>query len=304
MVKIEKIMTYFEFQKRFSTEEAALSYIIDKKFPNGVYVCHRCGSVGHKIYHQKHNAKLFCCNNCKSEFSVLHGTIFENTHLDLRMWLYAINLIVIWRKGVSVMGQRRALGMGSYGSAWRMMHRIREAISKDDTGFFKSIVEIDETYIGGNPRADKEHKRGRGTNKTPIIGIKERENNRVRAEVAVKNEAGKQLSGTQLYKILEKNCADNCVVMTDKFSGYNILDKTNGKNFSRKMVNHNDKFVVGDVHTNGIESFWALFKRGLHGTFHHVSIKYLQLYINEFCFRLNYRDNDVAFEKITALAVL
>jgi hypothetical protein len=92
--------------------------------------------------------------------------------------------------------------------------------------------------------------------------------------------------------------------MTDQFSGYNVLDKKNDKNFTRQMINHDVCFVIDDIHTNGIESFWALLKRGIHGIFHHVSNKYLQLYVGEFCFRLNYRNNDLAFEKIVALAVV
>ena len=142
-------MTYFEFTKRFPDETSAINFIVSVKYKNG-YVCPKCGCV-HKIYHQHYDPRKLYCNNCKTEWSALVGTIFENTHLDLRMWLYAINLCMIARKGISALQLQRELGMGCYQSAWRMLHLIRKAMGKEmykDT--FEAIVEIDETYVGGN----------------------------------------------------------------------------------------------------------------------------------------------------------
>lgn len=309
-------MTYFEFQKQFPSEESAINYIIEKKYPNEEYVCPKCGCTKDKIYHQKYDPRKLYCNNCKSEFSALANTIFENTHLDLRMWLYAINLVIISRKGISALQLQRELGMKSYKGAWRMMKQIRSAMAKDEMKeVFEAIVEIDETYVGGKPRKKNKHdkddddknnnKRGRGTNKTPVIGVKERETGKVHAVVANKNKDGKKLTGKQLFKVLDKVCKPNTKVMTDQFPGYNILDKENDKNFIRLQVDHNVVYSLGNgVHTNGIESFWALLKRGIHGIFHHISVDYLQSYINEFCFRLNYRKNDLAFCKLVELSVL
>jgi transposase-like protein len=243
------------------------------------------------------------------------GTVFEHTHLDIRMWLYAINLVNVSRKGISAMQLQRELGMKSYKGAWRMMKQIRMAVAKEEiNSMFEAVVEIDETYIGGKPRKSNKHdepetnenhnKRGRGTDKTPVIGVKERNTGRVHAVVANRNEAGKQLTGKQLLTVLNKVCKNNTAVMTDQFKGYNILDKPNSGNFIRLQVDHNLVYSPGNgMHTNGIESFWALLKREIHGIFHHISIKYLQSYINEFCFRLNYRNNKIAFEKLVALAV-
>lgn len=309
-------MTYFEFQQRFPTEQDALNFIIDKKY-NGQLYCPKCGTVHKKLYRQHYNPKNVYCDNCKSEFSVLSGTIFQNTHLDLRMWLYAINLVIISRKGVSALQLQRELGMKSYKGAWRMMKLIREAMAKDEmTEVFEAIVEIDETYVGAKPRKKNNHgnddkgndspknKRGRGTSKTPVIGVKERNTGKVHAVVTNKNKDGQKLTGKQLFKVLDKICKPNTKVMTDQFSGYNILDKENDKNFIRLQVDHNVVYSLGNgVHTNGIESFWALLKRGIHGIFHHVSVDYLQNYVNEFCFRLNYRNNNEAFDKLVCLAV-
>ncbi|KAA6305271.1 hypothetical protein EZS27_043077, partial [termite gut metagenome] len=150
-------MTYFEFKKRFPTEKDAIDYIIDKKY-KGQLVCPKCGRVHNKIYRQHYNPRNIYCRNCKSEFSGLAGTIFENTHLDLRMCLYAINLVIVSRKGKSAMQLQRELGMKSYKGAWRMMQKIRKAMAKEEMKeVFEAVVEIDETYVGGKPRKENNH---------------------------------------------------------------------------------------------------------------------------------------------------
>lgn len=275
-------MTYFEFTKRFPDENSAIDFIVATKYKDG-YVCPKCGSIHKGIYHQKYNRRFLYCNNCKSEFSALKGTIFENTHLDLRMWLYAMNLVLVSRKGISALQLKRELGMGSYQSAWRMLQQIRKAMEKEEyKETFEAVVEIDETYVGGKPRKNNDHsdnednkpKRGRGTSKTPVIGVKERNTGKVHAVVANYNDEGKQLSGKQLFAVLKKVCKGNNTVMTDQFSGYNILDKENECNFVRLKIDHTVTYSLGDgIHTNGIESFWAILKRGVYGVFHNVSVK-------------------------------
>ncbi len=316
-------MTYFEFTKRFPNEDSAIDYIVEMKYKNG-YVCPKCGCVHLRIYRQKYNRRFLYCNNCKSEFSALKNTIFENTHLDLRMWLYAINLVIVSRKGISALQLKRELGMGSYQSAWRMLHQIRKAMEKEEyREEFEAIVEIDETYVGGKPRKKNNHsdngnddrnnensdnkpnKRGRGTSKTPVIGVKERNTGRVHAVVANYNEEGKKLSGKQLFNVIKKVCKDNTIIMTDQYSGYNILDKENDCNFVRLKIDHSVTYSLGNgIHTNGIESFWAVLKRGVYGVFHNVSVKYMQKYVNEFCFRLNHRDNNEAFASLVELSIM
>lgn len=135
-------MTYSEFIRRFPDENGAIDFIVSTKYNNG-YICPKCGCMHKGIYHQKYNRRFLYCNNCKSEFSALRGTIFENTHLDLRMWLYAMNLIIVSRKSISALQLKKALGMGSYQSAWRMLHQIRKAIVKKEyKGTFEAIAEI------------------------------------------------------------------------------------------------------------------------------------------------------------------
>ncbi len=308
-------MTYFEFTKRFPNEDSAIDFIVAHKYKDG-YVCPKCGCTHKGIYHQNYNKRFFYCNNCKSEFSALKGTIFENTHLDLRMWLYAMNLVIVSRKGISALQLKRELGMGSYQSAWRMLHQIRSAIEKEEyKETFEAVVEIDETYVGGKPRKKnkkkdddnedkKPNKRGRGTSKTPVIGVVERNTGKVHAVVANYNDEGKQLSGKQLFNVLKKVCKGGNTVMTDQFSAYNILDHKNECNFIRLKVDHTVAYSLGDgIHTNSIESFWAILKRGVYGVFHNVSVKYMQKYVGEFCFRLNHRNNEEAFDALVKLAV-
>lgn len=308
----QKDMTYFEFTKRFLDENSAIDFIVATKYKDG-YACPKCGSVHKGIYHQKYNHRFLYCNNCKSEFSALKGTIFENTHLDLRMWLYAMNLVLVSRKGISALQLKRELGMGSYQSAWRMLQQVRKAMEKEEyKETSAAVVEIDETYVGGKPRKNNDHsddednkpKRGRGTSKTPVIGVKERNTGKVLAVVANYNDEGKQLSGKQLFVVLKKVCKGNNPVMTDQFSGYNILDKENECNFVRLKIDHTVTYSLGDgIHTNGIESFWAILKRGVYGVFHNVSVKYMQKYMTEFCYRLNHRDNNEAFTSLVELEI-
>lgn len=307
-------MTFFEFQKRFPTEASALNFIVSIKYTNG-YHCPKCGCIHKGIYRSNVRAKILHCNNCNSEFSILTGTIFENTHLDLRMWLYAMNLVIVAKKGISACQLQRELGMKSYKGAWRMLHLIRQAMAKEEyNNVFEAVVEIDETYVGGKPRKRNKHneretdenfnKRGRGTSKTPIIGVKERSSGKVHAVVANFNAEGKQLSGKQLFSVLKKVCKDGTTIMTDQYSGYNILDNENEKNFIRVKVDHSVTFSLGNgIHTNGIESFWAIVKRGIYGIYHHVSVNYMQRYMDEFCFRLNHRKCDDAFDSLVGLAL-
>lgn len=132
-------MTYFEFAKRFPDENSAIDFIVATKYKDG-YVCSKCGSIHKGIYHQKHNHRFMYCNNCKSEFSALKGTIFENTHLDFRMWLYAMNLVLVSRKGISALKLKSELDMGSCQSVWRMLQQIRKAMEKESYNYLLNYI--------------------------------------------------------------------------------------------------------------------------------------------------------------------
>ena len=306
-------MNQFEFFGKFPTEDDAIDFIVSTKYRDG-YVCPKCGCVHHRIYHQKYNRRNLYCNNCKSEFSALSGTIFEHTHLDLRMWLFAINLVLIARKGISGLQLQRELGMVSYKGAFRMLKLIRQAMGTEahkDT--FEAIVEIDETYLGGKPRKENKHngkvskksKRGRGTSKTPVVGVVERSSGRIYAKVALPNKEGKKLSGKQLLSILDEVCKSNTTVMTDQLSSYGILDGKTDRKYVHIKIDHSMTYSLGDgKHTNTIESCWSILKRGVYGIYHHISARHLQEYVDEFCYRLNHRQPDSAWKHLVGLGVI
>jgi transposase-like protein len=312
-------MTITEFNKKFPTEEAAIDYFLQVRY-HGLLTCPRCGSLV-KVYRVRKRAKVCSCKACDTSFSPFAGTIFEKSRTDMRAWFYAIHLMLNTRKGVSACQLERELGV-TYKTAWRMLHLIREAMGNEDmVKAFKSFVEIDETYIGGRPRKTnvvldaagkvvppseaEKVKRGRGTKKTPVVGVKERKSKKVYAQVALPNEEGKKLSGKQLLAVLDKVCEDETTVASDDFRGYNILDHGTANKFSHVMVNHSlGQYSAGNgVHTNNIENFWSVLKRGITGMYHHVSVKHLQEYVDEFCFRQNNRENEGVFDTLLGQCV-
>lgn len=286
-------MTFFDFMIKFPTEKAVIKYFLKIRY-NDVLICPHCGSKV-RVQHRNDNLKLCNCHNCNNTFSPFKNTIFEKSSTDLRKWFYAIHLFLNSKKGISGLQLQREIGV-TYKTAWRMLKQIRSAMGNTDMSkAFEAMVEIDETYIGGKPRKmngeTEPSKRGRGTKKTPVVGVKERSSSHVFAKVALPNEEGKKLTGKQLFNILDSVCKKDATVLTDDFRDYNFMNhkNTNKNNYYRISVNHLESiYSLGNgLHTNGIESFWALLKRGILGIYHHVSVDYLQEYVNEFCFRQN-----------------
>lgn len=286
-------MTFFDFMTKFPTEKAVIKYFLKIRY-NDVLICPHCGSKV-RVQHRNDNLKLCNCHNCNNTFSPFKNTIFEKSSTDLRKWFYAIHLFLNSKKGISGLQLQREIGV-TYKTAWRMLKQIRSAMGNTDMSkAFEAMVEIDETYIGGKPRKmngeTEPSKRGRGTKKTPVVGVKERSSSHVFAKVALPNAEGKKLTGKQLFNILDSVCKKDATVLTDDFTGYNFMnhESTNKNNYYRISVNHSESiYSLGNgLHTNGIESFWALLKRGILGIYHHVSVDYLQEYVNEFCFRQN-----------------
>ena len=214
------------------------------------------------------------CPDCRKVFTVRTGTIFELSHVPLDKWLYAIYLLVTSRKGVSSLQLSKVLGI-TQKSAWFMRQRIREALGNDDddqNGFLQGIIEADETYIGG-----KKTNSGRGTvGKVAVIGLRQRGGNVV---VSV-------IGGTStniIRSVVRSTIAPGSMLCTDEHSSYKGMYE-----YTYHVVNHSAKqFVDGMAHANGIESVWAVLKRGFYGVYHLFSAKHLQRYIDEFAYRLN-----------------
>ena len=271
-----------EVVQAFSTEEKCIGHLERIRFPEGVK-CPKCG--GERISKFESEGKtgkvrhLYECMPCHYQFSITAGTIFHDSHMSLMKWFLAIYLICSAKKGVSSKQLQRELGV-TYKTAWYMAHRIRLAMSEDSEFCrkFSGIVEVDETYVGGKSKG----RTGRGSaNKIPVVGMRERTSGHVRMQ-AIQN-----VKRTTLQEFIRKNAEPGSEVHTDDFSSYLWLDSSE---FAHYSVNHNKEwFRKPDIHTNGIENVWSLFKRGIMGAYHKVSGKYLPLYLDEFSFRYNNR---------------
>lgn len=268
-------MTFVELMDKFPTDESVVDYFLKVRYPNGV-CCNHCGST--KVYQEHDRMKVFKCNDCHNTFSPFTGTIFEKSSTDLRKWMYAIHLFLNGKKGISGLQLQREIGV-TYKTAWRMLQQIRLAMGNaEHQEFFDTIVEIDETYVGGKPRKSNEHndddtpkgtgtgaKRGRGTDKTPVVGMIDRNNKKIFAKIAMPNGEGKKLSAKQLMDLLKQvsKPENKNTIISDEFMGYNPLSKNE---YIHLVVDHNLSFSdKHGTHTNNIESFWATLKRGVYG---------------------------------------
>jgi len=309
-------MTIIEFLQRFPSEKDAINHFFKIRY-NNVITCPHCNSK-EKIYRYRNRFKFAQCKKCNNTFSVFTGTIFEHSSTDIRKWFYAIHLFLNAKKGISGYQLKREIGV-TYKTAWRILKQIRIAMgNKKEKDVFETIVEIDETYVGGKPRRyydndnkivknpDVIHKRGRGTKKIPVVGIKDRITGKIHAKVMLPNDEGKKLTGKQLISVLDSVCKNKVTVISDDFRGYDILDKKTDNNYQRYTVNHSiGQYSAGKgIHTNGIENFWSIFKRGWYGIYHHMSVKYLQNYVNEYCFRNNNRGNNQIYDVLLRQSVL
>ena len=281
-------MNIIQIFEKFSTQESCIKHL-EKMRWGDTPVCVYCGSTNTNPLNQESRFRHYC-NGCRKAFSVTVGTIFHGTHVPLQKWFLLISLMLNAKKGLSSCQASRDIEV-SQTSTWSMMHRIRKAM-KDDSSLLSGIVEMDETYVGGKPRKqnkkDDDDKtpptpRGRATKKTPVVGMVERGGN-VKAKATSKFE----LRFLDFLKFIRKNVdVAETLLVTDEYKAYKNMNSV----IPHYSINHSKEYAQGDIHTNSIESFWAILKRGLMGQFHWVSKKHLNLYIDEFCYRYNARNS-------------
>ena len=273
-------ITLVQLCDMFPTEDSARAWFESRLWPE-VRFCPNCGSI--RTHAASHNNMPYRCTDCRSYFSIKTGTVMHKSQVPLRKWAIAIYLHLTSLKGVSSMKLHRDIGV-SQPTAWYMLQRIRKAWESKEP-LFAGPLEVDETYLGGKERNKHESKKlkaGRGTvGKSTIIGAKDRKTNKVKAKVIGGTDA-KTMQGFVLASALT-----GATVYTDDHKGYHGLP------FEHQAVKHSiSEYVRDQAHTNGIEAFWSMLKRGYHGTYHHMSPKHLGRYIEEFAGQNNVRELD------------
>src|SRR5208283_691300 len=268
------------------TEDEARAILEEIRWPEGP-VCPHCKSnavTRIQAKSKKVRDGLIQCNGCRGQFTVTVGTVMQGSHITLRQWVQAFHSMCSHKKGVSALQLQRNLGLGSYRSAWHLTHRIRLAMKEDPlASLLKGVVEVDETYIGGKPRREfgKHNKRGRGTKKAPVMAMVERDGNIISKPI-------KNVTAKTLKSAIREAVSEESKIMTDEFKSYIGIEK-DFKGGHGIVRHHIGEYAKGDINTNTAESFFALLKRGVNGTFHHISKKHLAKYCNEFSFRWDNR---------------
>jgi transposase len=272
--------TIEDFNRQFPTDDACFEHLREQRFPDGIAYCQTCKQE--RQHHRVKGRPVYACDECLTQISPMAGTIFEHSSTSLRLWYYAMYLMASTRCGISAKQIQRETGV-TYKTAWRMFRQIRSLLSESDMQLEGEAVEMDETYYGGTRKYGAGRPMRGDKKKTPIVGMAERKG-RVVALVAP------DIKGSTLLGYVRDYVMPQTMIFTDEAVTYDgITHMPAGYHHCR--IKHSARvYVKGNVHTNTIEGFWSLVKRGIGGVYHQVSQKYLQSYLNEYSFRYNRRD--------------
>ncbi len=284
MITLQKFQNLVQLFSYFKDEQTCREYLATIRW-NGKITCPYSGCE-HDHVHEYSDGKVYRCAKCKKDFSVKVGTIFEDSKISLQKWFAAIYLVTSHKSGISSIQLGKDLGV-TQKSAWYMLHRIRFTFGFNVSDVLLSgTCEADETFVGGAEANKHKHKRTEGTQgrsvktKDAVAGLIERGGRLIAKKVP-------DTSGYNLRQFVNRNIKFGAKLMTDEWGGYTGLAQA----FKHKIVKHNEgEYVKGDIHTNSLEGFWSLLKRGVDGIYHSISSKHLQQYIDEFVFRYNTRN--------------
>ena len=291
--KREKIR-FYKFLQMFPDEGAAEKFFENERWGKSGRYCPHCGSL-RTVERRNRKPQPYRCKDCRKDFSIRVGSIMWRSHVSLHKWLLAMYILSTSLKGVSSRKLGSDLGIKQE-AAWLLAHKIRTAMEQGE-GIFTTPVEADECYIGGLEKNKHESQRkhgGRGSKgKVAVLGAKERETRKVRVKVS------QDTKGKTLSNFIGSNVAEGTTVYTDEHKGYSPI----AREYDHKTIKHSiGEYVDGQIHTNGMESFWSMLKRGCIGTYHRLSEKHLQKYADEFAARHNARQKPT-IEQIKAIAV-
>jgi transposase len=271
--------TINDFNRQFPDDDACIEHLKEQRFPGGIAYCGKCQQE--QKHHRIKGRPVYACDVCLTQISPMAGTIFEHSSTSLRLWYYAMYLMASTRCGISAKQIQRETGV-TYKTAWRMFRQIRSLLSETDMQLEGEAVEVDETYMGGVRKYGRGRPMRGDKTKTPVLGIVERKG-RVIART-IPDVTAATLVGTVHKYVLPKS-----TVFTDELQAYNTMPGK--REYTHHRINHSASvYVMGNIHTNTIEGFWSLIKRGIGGVYHSVSQKYLQTYLDEYSFRYNRRD--------------